>query len=186
MNQRPSTDTLTIVVLGVGNDFASDDGVGRYVARQLTALHLPGVTIQEQPGEAAELIEAWQGADVVFLVDAVHSGAKPGTVHRFEADAGPLPAEAFGDASTHAFGVAVAVELSRVLRTLPDRVAVIGIEGKSFEPGQGLSTETKKAADWVVHCLANEIRRVANSEPDDALAAQRIPQHNILDGRSSS
>ena len=45
----------------------------------------------------------------------------------------------FGASSTHALGLADAVELARSLGRLPQRVVVYGIEGAAFEFGNGLS-----------------------------------------------
>ena len=51
----------------------------------------------------------------------------------------PLPAH-FAHTSTHAFGVAEAIELARALRQLPSSLVVYGVEGTTFEPGMCLST----------------------------------------------
>src|SRR5271165_7198320 len=114
-----------IVVIGVGNEYRSDDGAGIAVARRLRERFPTGVTILEENGEGAALIDAWQGATRVMLVDAVRSGAPPGTIHRLDAQAAPLPA-GFFHYSTHAFSVAEAVELARSLGQLPSHVTVYG------------------------------------------------------------
>src|ERR1035437_8359703 len=90
-----------IVVIGVGNEYRSDDGAGIAVARRLRALFPTGVTILEESGEGTALMEAWQGAAWVMLVDAVRSGASPGTIHHLDARAAPLPM-GFFHYSTHA------------------------------------------------------------------------------------
>ena len=51
--------------------------------------------------------------------------------------------------STHALGLAEAVELARSLGRLPQRVVVYGIEGESFAFGKGLSAAVAAAADRV-------------------------------------
>ena len=66
---------MKALIIGMGNDYRSDDGVGRVVARRLRAESLDEVGILEETVEGAALIEAWRGADFVILVDAVHSGA---------------------------------------------------------------------------------------------------------------
>ena len=65
----------------------------------------------EHEGEPVGLIEEWAGADAVIVVDAVSSGAAPGRSTASTPRAGPLPA-ALSHGSTHAFGVAEAVELA--------------------------------------------------------------------------
>jgi hydrogenase maturation protease len=144
-------------VIGLGNPFRSDDGVGRCVARWLRELGLRGVEVIEQSGEGAALMEAWSGAQIVFLIDAVQSGAQPGAVHRIDAIAERVPSRFF-HYSTHAFSVAEAVELARALNQLPPRLVIFGIEGASFESGENLSPEVRAAAERVVAVLVAEVK----------------------------
>ena len=81
-------------------------------------------------------------------MDAVRSGAEPGTVHRLDARAGPLPARLF-QASTHHVSVAEVVELGRSLGRLPDRLEVYGIEGGRFEAGNVLVPAVRRAVEEV-------------------------------------
>jgi hydrogenase maturation protease len=83
----------------------------------------------------------------VTIVDAVSSGAPPGTVHELEAGGEPLPVRLFGSSSTHALGLAEALELARSLGRLPARVRVLGIEGARFDYGRGLSPEVEEAVE---------------------------------------
>ncbi len=128
-----------ILVIGLGNPWRGDDGLGPAVVEKLARLNLPWVSLQTATGDAAGLLERWAGAQTVILVDAVSSGAAAGTVFRFEAQDGPLPEDYFAGLSSHALGLAQAVELGRTLGKLPPRLIVYGIEGKSFAPGGGLS-----------------------------------------------
>ena len=123
------------LVIGLGNAYRGDDGVGLVVTRRLRELALPNVTVREESGEGAALIEAWKNSDTVILVDAVQSGAAPGTVHRLDASRAPVPLRFF-HYSTHAFSVAEAVELARALNQLPPRVILYGIEGRDFSAGE--------------------------------------------------
>ena len=126
-------------VIGVGNEWRSDDGAGLEVARRLGG--------QQLQGEPIGLVEALDGTDELAIVDAVFSGAPPGTVHEFEAGAEPLPVAIFGASSTHALGLAEAIEIARSLGRLPARVRVLGIEGARFDYGRGLSPEVEEAVE---------------------------------------
>jgi hydrogenase maturation protease len=169
--------TWAVRIVGVGNPWRSDDGAGLAVARALRGT-IPGVEVLEREGEPAALIEAWDGADAAWVVDAVRSGAPPGTIHRFDAGEGPLPAELFG-ASTHHLGVADAVELARVLGRLPGRLVVVGIEGASFGAGDTLTPEVAAAVDRLVAILRREHHAVASpvarEERDPSPARWRGP-----------
>ncbi len=150
-----------IVIIGVGNEYRRDDGVGIAITRRLRALFPTDVTIMEASGEGAALIEAWKGATWVMLVDAVRSGAPPGAIHRLDARAEPMPS-GFFHYSTHAFSVAEAVELSRSLDQLPPHLIVYGIEGENFAAGVGLSSAVKQAVEAVVERAAEDVRAALN------------------------
>lgn len=153
-----------ITVIGVGNQERGDDGVGLLVARAMGTRRLPHTAIVEESGEGSALLEAWKGSDVVVLIDAVSSGAKPGTLHRFDANAESIPAKFFRY-SSHTFGVAEAIELARALNQLPSRVIVYGIEGKVFEAGIGIAPEVAQTARKTVRVVAQEIRSLLPRRP---------------------
>jgi hydrogenase maturation protease len=155
---------MNVLIIGLGNDYRSDDGVGRDVARKLRAESLDGVRILEESGEGAALIDAWHDADFVILIDAVHSGAKPGTIYRIDAHAEEIP-RSFFHYSTHAFSVSEAVGLGRALGQLPQRLVVYGIEGKNFEAGIGLSPEIETAAEETARRVKAELCTSSHSSP---------------------
>jgi hydrogenase maturation protease len=145
-----------LMVIGVGNPLRGDDAAGIEVARRLSLARPPGVMVLEQEGEPATLLEAWAGADEALIVDGVSSGSPPGTLHRFVVTDEPLPAELFRP-STHALGVAEAVELARELGRLPRRLSVYGIEGESFDAGDGLTPLVQAAVERLVLELCGEL-----------------------------
>ena len=137
-------------VVGVGNALRGDDAVGLIVARRLR--ERTAIDVLELSGEPAELLEALgDGVEQVVLVDAVSSGAPPGTIHRLDASQAALAVD--GCTTTHGLGLAETIELGRALERLPSRLLVIGIEGRSFELGAPLSPAVARAADALVHEL---------------------------------
>ena len=147
---------LKTVFIGVGNPFRSDDGAGCAVVRRLRAEVPPGVKVLEETGDGTELLEAWKEADCVILVDAVLSGAPPGTIHRLDARAEKLPVW-FSHSSTHSFGVAEAIELARTMGELPAQLVVYGIEGLDFSPGTELSPEVAEVVPAAASLILQEI-----------------------------
>jgi hydrogenase maturation protease len=142
-------------VIGVGNAWRGDDAAGLLVAERVREA-APGLDVRDCEGEPIVLLDAWEGADAVWVVDAVSSGAPPGTIHRLDVDAEPLPATLFRP-STHTFGVAEAVELARALDRLPERLVVFGIEGDTFEAGDGVSEAVAAAAVRVARTVRTEV-----------------------------
>jgi hydrogenase maturation protease len=143
------------LIIGIGNEYRGDDAAGLVVARRLKERLGESFTVLEQRGDGAALMEAWRGAETVVVIDAVMSGAAPGTIRRFDAIAQPFPKGAFRR-STHAFGVAEAVELARALGELPKTLVVYGVEGKNFAAGVGLSPEVERAVGEVVRRALKE------------------------------
>lgn len=145
-----------VCVIGIGNEYRHDDAAGLQVARQVEQMKLAGVEVLEASGEGATLLELWRDKRSVILVDAMCSGDAAGTVRRFDAAAGSLPAE-FSRHSTHAFGVADAIEMARALGCLPQHLIVYGVAGRDFTTGSGLSPEVEAAAREVTGHISAEL-----------------------------
>ncbi len=145
-----------ITLIGVGNRFRGDDGAGWEIVKKLEAEILPDAQVMEALGEGASLIESMKGKERVLMFDAVYSGAKAGSIFRFEAHNQPIPAKFF-NYSTHAFSLAEAIELARALNQLPEKLIVYGVEGKNFEAGTELSVEIKNAIPEVIKKVLNDI-----------------------------
>lgn len=108
--------------------------------------------------DPGQIIEAWAGADRVFLVDAMVSGAAAGTLRRFDAAAEPLPAEV-SLASTHALGAGTAIEMARVLGRLPQTLTVFAIEGATFFVGTPMGAAVAAGAAEVANRILEEVQR---------------------------
>ncbi len=143
-------------VIGVGNPWRCDDAVGLAVARELAGTLPEGVEVLEREGEPASLIDTWDGAECVWLADAISSGAVAGTVRRLDASEEELPAEMFRT-STHHLGLAEAVELARALGRLPQSLVVYGIEGAAFDIGDELTPEVRAASEQVAGAIRQEV-----------------------------
>jgi hydrogenase maturation protease len=145
-----------IVVIGVGNPDRGDDAAGWLVADRVARAAPQGVAVVRLGGEPSALIDAWQGTAAAIVIDAVVSGAEPGTLHRLDATAEEIPREMFR-CSTHGFGVAEAVELARALHELPPRLVIHGIEAHAFTPGAPPSPEVESALDALTGRVLAEI-----------------------------
>jgi hydrogenase maturation protease len=151
-----------VLVIGVGNERRGDDGAGLETARRLReGARLAEIDVREAQGEAIELLDAWQDRDAVVLVDAMRSGAAPGTIRRLDASREPLPARLRGSSSTHAVALDQAIELARALDRLPQRVVVYAVEGRCFETGAEVSDEVAAAVPALADAVLREARELA-------------------------
>ena len=148
--------TTEAVVIGIGNPFRNDDGIGPAVAAQIEEQRLPGVRVVISDGEPAGLLEAWAGAGLAVVVDAIHRvPASPGSIHRLTA--GQL--EACGTAaSSHGLGVPDALRLGRALGRLPRRVVILAVEAADTGAGTELSKPVATALPEVVAAVMAELK----------------------------
>lgn len=147
-----------VLVVGVGNEDRGDDGLGIAAARRVHARNLPNVLVKEQSGGGTDLIDLLRmtNAGRVYIIDAMTSGASPGTIERMDVHDSPLPARLTLN-SSHLFGIAQAIELARVMGWLPSRLTVYGIEGKHYEHHAPLTQEVLSAIETVVERIAQDV-----------------------------
>lgn len=151
---RPD-ETGDIVVIGVGNQFRRDDGVGPAVAERLRAQRLPGVRLAVSEGEAAELIELWDGARLAVVVDAAAvDAATPGKIHRLSINDQPWDR---GSAGLHGAVFGEAVELARILDRMPRRLVLFTVEAGDLGYGTGLTPAVAAAAGRVAAKIVSEV-----------------------------
>ncbi|WP_406100762.1 hydrogenase maturation protease [Streptomyces sp. NBC_01003] len=150
-----------IAVIGVGNDFRRDDGIGWAVVSQLrerVGHRLPanGLELTVNDGDPGRLIGLWEGAHLAIVVDAAHAHpAQPGRVHRIELERQELRQS--GQTSSHGLGLGEAVELSRTLGRLPTRLVVFAVEGQDHTLGTGLTEPVAEVVEPLVQRIEEEI-----------------------------
>jgi hydrogenase maturation protease len=147
---------VRITVIGIGQSMRGDDAAGLETVRlwqqtypataqkvQVDLCELPGLT----------LLDRLYGVDAAILVDALHTAAAPGTLHRLGPD--ELATFTTDTQSAHGWGVAETLALGRSLYPglAQCRITLIGIAGSQFDLGAGLSSAIQaalpEAAAWI-------------------------------------
>jgi hydrogenase maturation protease len=141
------------VLIGIGNTLRRDDGIGPALVAAVSELELPGVSAIVSDGEPSHLLDAWSGARLAVIVDAVRCEVPaPGRIHRSvvfpeRSDGEPpagctpgmYPREPSGAASTHGLGIPDAVRLAEAMGSVPERLVVFAVEVADIGFGGGLS-----------------------------------------------
>ena len=144
------------MVIGLGNEFRRDDGAGPAVVARLRGRVPPGVELVLTDGEPTRLIEAWTGAALAVVVDAVRADpSRPGRVHRFVLDqpiGGPVQT-----VSSHGFGLDDAVRLALALDRMPGRLVVHAIEAADLSQGQGLTPLVAAAVGDLARAVLSDV-----------------------------
>ena len=136
-----------VVVIGIGNPYRRDDGVGPAVVRRLAEYGITAAALVECDGEAATLIEQWRDRRLAIVVDAVHVAVPvPGRIHRLDWP----PQSGSPSASSHGLDLGLAVRLAHELGRLPQRMLVFAVEAAETGYGIGLTPAVACSVDEVV------------------------------------
>jgi hydrogenase maturation protease len=144
-------------IIGIGNAARGDDGVGIRCIQQLREKKIPNADIIEATGEGTELMDFFTLYKNILICDAVRGLSEAGKIHFFDAQKDKIPTDFF-KYSTHIFGLAEAIELSRALEKLPAKLYVYGIEGENFSAGQSLSSNVAKALEMVIRKIEDTVK----------------------------
>jgi hydrogenase maturation protease len=103
---------MKILVLGLGNPLITDDSVGLRVAAKLKPLlaDRPEIEVSEDYWGGLRLMERMVGFDRAIVIDAICTGAPPGTIHRLTPDSIPTQRSA----SSHDVNLPTALALGRI------------------------------------------------------------------------
>ena len=142
------------IVIGIGNEYRTDDGLGVAVVAELARRSLPDVELIISDGEPTQLLAAWDAAELAVVVDAVLcEPSAPGTVHRASA-AGQLTESV---ASSHSLGIPEAVRLGDALGRRPARLVVYAVEAADLGFGRGLSSSVAAAVERVADAVVADL-----------------------------
>jgi hydrogenase maturation protease len=152
---------MNITLIGIGQPLRGDDGVGPEAVRRWSqdfpqTSSDPNIrtVIADTPG--LNLLDYFQDADLVILVDAENSGNPAGSVHVHISlpEAGATPAEK----TTHGIGVAGTIAIARNIGVrLPAHIIFIGIEGSRWEMGKDFSEPVRRAVPVAAREIQNQI-----------------------------
>lgn len=144
-------------VFGIGSPFG-DDRIGWEAIRAAQALGfaqrhgLQRLQACDRPG--TQLLALLQGLDSAIVIDAMHSGAPPGTLRRLDsAELGGL----HDTYSTHGFGLAYTLSLGKTLAALPPCLVVYGVEIAAASLQDGLSDCVAQAIPQLLQAIAREL-----------------------------
>lgn len=151
------------LVIGFGNPMRGDDAVGIEVARRVGRTAGASVRVKEVVSDAMDILAAWEDSEITIVVDAMTTGAAPGTIRRFQAEE-LLSGEAVTFPCPHGVGLLDVVRLASAVGQLPQHLVVIGIEAVCFDLGEGISPVVEAAIAPAVDAVLREL----NGEPAPA------------------
>ena len=148
-----------VVIVGVGNPLARDEGLGPRAIERLARRDLPeAVEVIDAGTDLLAVIGDLEGAERVILIDAVQTGAEPGTIHRFTLE--ELLEKAADEPewrSAHDLTVVGAVRLAEAAGIRLPPTVVFGVEPGEVALGEGLTPAVEAALDGLIETVLAEI-----------------------------
>jgi hydrogenase maturation protease len=142
------------IVIGIGNTYRRDDGVGPEVIAALAKQDVPDVRLMAALGEPGAILEAWTGAARAVVVDAAKCDAPvPGRIRRWT----PGDAEHSAVVSSHAFGLPQTYALGQALGRTPGELVVLTVEIADAGHGVGLTPAVAAAVPEVINVILAEL-----------------------------
>ena len=152
-----------IRIIGIGSPFG-DDAVGLEIARTLAQAPPPNCEVIAVDRPGTRLVDLLDGARAAIIIDAVRSGAHPGTIHEIPFD--ELGRSATHLVSSHDLGVAAALQLAQNLGRRPSVGKIIGIEVAPVSRAllSGLSLSTRKAMRQAIERVLSTVVEFGDRE----------------------
>lgn len=148
-----------IIVLGVGNLLLTDEGVGPHtIAYLLERWDFPEhVELVDGATAGLELINVFQSASHIIVVDTVLGGSEPGALYRFHPD--DVPTEVRYRTSIHQVSFIDAWNMTRLLGPAPD-IVIIGVEPEDMAtPYVGLTQTISARLPDIEELVFEELAR---------------------------
>lgn len=141
------TERAPTLVLGLGNELFTDEGVGVAAARRIADRELPGVEVLDGGTLGIALLPTLEGRDALLVLDAVAAeGAAAGEVLVVDALEEPFRLLY----SAHQIGIAETLAAARLVGRAPGRVTAVGMVPFSLGTGYGLSEQAAGRLDDMV------------------------------------
>jgi hydrogenase maturation protease len=152
---------MKTLILGLGNPLLRDDSVGLRVVQELREIIPadPAIELDEDFWGGLRLMERMIGYDRVIIVDAIQSGAIPGTIHFLSP--GDIPTQR--SASAHDVNLPTALEFGRQAGAqLPseDQILLIAVEAEDVLTfGEELTPNVQEALPRAVEAVSAALER---------------------------
>lgn len=147
-----------IVVLGLGNLMRTDDAVGMLAVEQLRGDERLPVSVSLVDGGTLglDLMYPLDGATHLLALDAIDSGAEPGTLLRF---AGEEIADLPISKSVHLLGFSDLIGAMRLTGSAPTEIVVLGVQPEKIAWGTQLTPTVEAALPGLVESAIEQVER---------------------------
>ena len=145
-------------VIGIGNLLRADDGVGVHVAQRLKE-ERPNIEVVDMSTASIEMLDFIRGRDNVVIIDAIKTGAEPGTIHRITHQ--ELRSSNF--TSSHGLNLSGILMLGWQLYPdeMPKKLVILAVEAEDINSySSRLTTKVQSAISELLEHIRKEFNEI--------------------------
>ncbi len=153
-----------LLILGIGNVLMGDEGIGAFVAQFLEKQTLPPqVKVLDGGTGGFHLLEAFQNADWVIMIDATINGRPVGSWQKLE----PKYASDYPPTLTaHDIGLKDLLDAAQILGKVP-KVILYAVSIASFNAVKfGLTPEIEALIPQISQEIMKDVQRILKDQSD--------------------
>jgi len=164
------------VVLGAGSPLMGDDGLGIEVLDRLSRkwVETPDLRFLDGGIWGMRLLPHIEDAGRLLVIDAVRSGATPGTLVRLERN--EIPRHLRTKISPHQIDLSEVFAVAELRGTFPAEAVVLGIEPLQIEAYMEIAPEVLATVPRLLDAVERQLRAWGH-ELVPRPAAARVPEH---------
>ena len=155
-----------IKVIGFGNKFLSDDGIGPIVIEKLEKTGLSkdkNIELTDLGTSGTDLIFQIKECPRIIIIDALDAGQDAGKVIRIkEKDIEHFCNEGLVSLSLHDLNLADVLKLARAMKLKTD-ITIIGIKPLNIEFGEKLSPEIQEKIPEIISLVEKTLEQYKNT-----------------------
>ena len=151
-----------VKIIGFGNKYLSDDGIGPVIIEMLEKSDLSknkNIELSDLGTSGTDLIFQIKECPRIIIIDALDAGQAPGKVIRIkEKDIEHFCNEGILSLSLHDLNLADILKLARAMKLKTD-ITIIGIKPLNIEFGEGLSPEIQGKIPEIITLVEQTIKQ---------------------------
>ncbi|MGC9364870.1 MAG: hydrogenase maturation protease [Fidelibacterota bacterium] len=156
---------MKVLIIGLGNNLLTDDGIGVYIARQLRSA-FSGWDVIASADSGFGLLDQMYGYERVIIIDSIITGKKPvGAIHRFSAAdfKGHIPF------SIHSTDILSILKYARQCGFMvPDRIDFLAVEIEDNQTfGESFSGAIERQKRRIVIDIKAQIKKMTAGEDSE-------------------
>ena len=147
-----------VKIIGFGNKYRSDDGIGTRVVEELEKLdYFKDIEIIDGGTSGSDLIFLIKGCSKIIIIDAIDAGQNVGDVVNIKInDIEEFIRRDYKSLSLHDLNLVDILKLIKALKIDAD-ISIIGVKPKKMDFGDRLSPEIEKKIPEIISLVKKEI-----------------------------